>query len=136
MKKLFTKAMIAATLLSMSLSFAFANPAQASVVTSATFESLGRYLLSGTYRVKAGQVSWHKVPMRAGTNVYVRLSGDGSTDLDVYVLDANDTLIESSTTYGDDEAVDLEIYDDGYFWVKVVNRGDFYNDYTVTAVEY
>jgi hypothetical protein len=74
--------------------------------------------------------------MRAGTNVYVSLSGDGTTDLDMYVLDGNLTPIESSTTYGDDEAVDLEIYQSGYFWVKVVNYGSVYNDYAVTAVEY
>ena len=136
MKKLFTRSLIAATLLSLTLSFTIANPAQASVVTSATVKALGRYLLSGTYHLNAGQVSWRKVPMRAGTSVYVRLSGDGSTDLDMYVVDAYDNPIESSTSYGDDEAIDLDIYENGYFWVKVVNRGDFYNDYTVTAVEY
>jgi hypothetical protein len=54
----------------------------------------------------------------------------------MYVVDAYDNPIESSTSYGDDEAIDLDIYENGYFWVKVVNRGDFYNDYTVTAVEY
>lgn len=136
MNKLFTKTLIAATLLSLSLSFAFADQARASVVTSTTFQSLGRYLLSGTYHLNAGRVSWHKVPMQAGTSVSVRLSGDGSTDLDMYVVDAYDNPIESSTSYGDDEAIDLDIYENGYFWVKVVNRGDFYNDYTVTAVEY
>jgi len=136
MKKLFTKSIIAAALLSMSLTFTFADQAKASVLTSATIEALSRYLLSGTYHLRAGQVSWHKVPMRAGTSVYVRLSGDGSTDLDLYVLDAYDNPIESSTDYGDDEAIDLDIYEGGYFWVKVVNRGDYYNDYTITAVEY
>ena len=136
MKKLISKSLIAAVLLSVSLSFVFADQAKASVVTSTTFEDLGRYLLSGTYHLKPGQVSWHKVPMRAGTNVYVRLSGDGSTDLDMYVTDAYDTPIDSSEGYGDDEAIDLEIYNSGYFWVKVVNRGDYYNDYSITAVEY
>lgn len=136
MKKLFTKSLIAAALLSLSLSFAFADQARASVITSATFQSLGRYLLSGTYHLNAGRVSWHKVPMQAGTSVAVRLSGDGSTDLDMYVVDAYDNDISSSTGYGDDEAINLDIYDDGYFWVKVVNRGDYYNDYTITAVEY
>ncbi|HTK37131.1 MAG TPA: hypothetical protein VL325_01450 [Pyrinomonadaceae bacterium] len=136
MKKLFTKTIIAATLLSMSLTFTFVDQAKASVLSSATTEALGRYLLSGTYHLNAGRVSWHKVPMRAGTSVYLRLSGDGSTDLDMYVLDAFDNQISSSTGYGDDEAVDLDIYDDGYFWIEVVNHGDYYNNYTITAVEY
>jgi hypothetical protein len=128
--------MIALTLLSASAFYVAANPVETGRASSSVIKSLGRYLLSGTFRVQAQRVTWHRVPMRANTDVYVSLSGDGTTDLDMYILDANYKSIDSSTRNGDDEAVDLEIYQNGYFWVKVVNYGSVYNDYTVTAIQY
>jgi hypothetical protein len=56
------------------------------------------------------------------------ISGDGDTDLDLYVYDSNG-LIARADSYSDDEIADLIIYNGGYFTVKVVNRGRVYNDY-------
>jgi hypothetical protein len=73
--------------------------------------------------------------MTAGTNVDLNLSGDGTTDLDMYVYDGSGE-IASSTRSGDNEAADIVIYRSGYFWVKVVNYGDVYNDYRLSAIEF
>jgi hypothetical protein len=136
MKKLIANCLIAFTLLSTSAFYAVAQkPDRGSGPNSSVTRSIGRYLISGTFRVQAQHITWHRVFMTAGTNVDLSLSGDGTTDLDMYVYDGSGE-IASSTRNGDDEAADIEIYRSGYFWVKVVNYGDVYNDYRLSAIEF
>lgn len=53
----------------------------------------------------------------------VCVSGDGDTDLDLYVYDANGNLIGSDTDYSDDCVVRWVPAWTGTFVIKVVNRG-------------
>ena len=59
------------------------------------------------------------------------VSGDGDTDLDLYVYDSNGNLIASDTDYTDDCYVSWIPKWTGRFIVKIVNRGPLYNKYVL-----
>ena len=59
------------------------------------------------------------------------VSGDGDTDLDLYVYDSNGNLIASDTDYTDDCYVRWIPRWTGRFIVKIVNRGPVYNKYVM-----
>jgi hypothetical protein len=59
------------------------------------------------------------------------VSGDGSTDLDLYVYDENNNLIASDEDDADDCVVRFIPRWTGNFTVKVVNRGKYANRYTL-----
>lgn len=61
----------------------------------------------------------------------IAVSGDGDTDLDLYVYDSNGNLIASDTDYSDDCYVSWVPAWTGRFIVKVVNRGPVYNRYVL-----
>ena len=61
----------------------------------------------------------------------IAVSGDGDTDLDLYVYDSNGNLIVSDTDYSDDCYVSWVPAWTGRFIVKVVNRGPIYNRYVI-----
>jgi hypothetical protein len=91
---------------------------------------------SNTFRIYAGETRSHWVYLSAGSNANVELYGDGDTDLDLYVYDGNGNLISSRTGSADSEMTRLEIFQSGYFCVKVVNRGSVYNDYKLFVTSY
>lgn len=61
----------------------------------------------------------------------VLVSGDGDTDLDLYVYDENGNLIASDTDYTDDCYVRFFPAWTGLFRIKIVNRGGVYNNYVI-----
>ena len=61
----------------------------------------------------------------------VGLSGDGDTDLDLYVYDSNGNLIASDTDYSDDCYVRWVPKWTGRYTIKIVNRGPVYNQYII-----
>jgi len=63
----------------------------------------------------------------------VAVSGDGDTDLDLYVYDARGNLIGSDTDSSDDCIASWVPIWTGTFHVKVVNRGSVYNDYALAT---
>ena len=63
----------------------------------------------------------------------ISLSGDGDTDLDLYVYDENGNLIASDTGFSDQASVAIRPYWTGRFTIRVVNRGSVYNEFTVCA---
>ena len=62
-------------------------------------------------------------------NIYV--SGDGDTDLDLYVYDHNGNLIVKDDSYNFDAGVTFIPYCDCPFKIKIVNRGNVYNKYVL-----
>ncbi len=64
-----------------------------------------------------------------GEKITVAVSGDGSTDLDLYALDGNGNVMISSQSYGDDEEVTWTVTGTGTFRVVLVNRGQWRNDF-------
>lgn len=61
----------------------------------------------------------------------VLVSGDGDTDLDLYVYDSNGNLIASDTDYSDDCYVRWVPAWTGRYTVRIVNRGPVYNRFVI-----
>ena len=73
------------------------------------------------------------ITLYGGERSVISLSGDGDTDLDLYVYDENGNLIASDTGYSDQASVWVRPNWTGHFTIRVVNRGSVYNDFTVCA---
>lgn len=84
-------------------------------------------------RVKAKGTDVYKVKFRANELAVVTVIGDGDTDLDLYVYDANGNLIDSDTDYTDNCVCTWEPRWTGTFTIKVVNRGNVYNRYVIAT---
>lgn len=61
----------------------------------------------------------------------VLVSGDGDTDLDLYVYDSNNNLIASDTDYSDDCYVRWVPAWTGRYTIRIVNRGPVYNRFVI-----
>lgn len=66
---------------------------------------------------------------KGGENAVVTISGDGDTDLDLFVYDENGTLIASDTGGSDNCRVRFFPKKNGIFKIKVKNLGNVYNHY-------
>lgn len=76
-------------------------------------------------------VNSYQVKFWAGELAEVCVSGDGDTDLDLYVYDANGNLIGSDTDYTDECVVRWVPAWTGTFIIKVLNRGALYNNFAI-----
>lgn len=81
--------------------------------------------------VGPGRSDNFNVSFVAGYIAEVALSGDGDTDLDLYVYDSNGNLIASDTDYTDDCYVNWVPAWTGRYIIKVVNRGRVANRYVL-----
>jgi hypothetical protein len=70
-----------------------------------------------------------RITFRGGEPAYVAVSGDGDTDLDLYVYDENGNLITYDNSYGDDCLVSFTPRWTGVFIIKIKNLGRVYNRY-------
>ena len=61
----------------------------------------------------------------------VLVSGDGDTDLDLYVYDSNGNLIAKDTDYSDDCYVRWVPAWTGRYTIRIVNRGPVYNRFVI-----
>lgn len=68
-----------------------------------------------------------------GYNASVLISGDGDTDLDLYIYDQNGNEVCKSISYGDDEICTWNPIWTGPFMIKVKNRGTYSNRYNIIA---
>lgn len=73
----------------------------------------------------------YQISFIANVLAEILVSGDGDTDLDLYVYDSNGNLIASDTDYTDDCYVCWVPAWTGRFIVKIVNRGPVYNNYVI-----
>lgn len=83
--------------------------------------------------VNANSTDRYVISFYAGQRAEVGVSGDGDTDLDLYVYDSNGNLIGSDTDYTDDCYVSWTPRWTGSFTIKVVNRGRVYNRYVLVT---
>ena len=83
--------------------------------------------------VSAGCTDTWTCRFRGGEVAYVVVSGDGDTDLDLYVYDENGNFITSDTDYSDDCVVSFTPRWTGLFYIKIKNRGRVYNRYVVAT---
>ena len=73
--------------------------------------------------VRTGATDVFTETFRGGESAFVGISGDGDSDLDLYVYDENGNLICRSTTAGDDEACRWNPRWTGPFRIQVRNLG-------------
>lgn len=83
--------------------------------------------------VSAHSYTYYDAKFWANEIAEVVVSGDGDTDLDLYVYDENGNLIVSDTDYTDDCYVRFYPRWTGLFRIKIVNRGGVYNNYTIAT---
>ncbi|MCA9068784.1 MAG: hypothetical protein KDA84_07670 [Planctomycetaceae bacterium] len=86
------------------------------------------------HSVRAYSSDIYSVTFRGGERGTILVSGDGDTDLDLYVYDQNGRLLGSDTDYSDDCVV--VIYPRWTQTVRIVvkNRGSVYNRYEIAAI--
>ena len=83
------------------------------------------------YIAPKGTHRWD-VPLEGGHHSIVQLSGDGSSDLDLYLYDPEGREIDKETSAGDQ--CGLTIFEDlSSVTVKIVNRGHVTNNYRLTV---
>src|SRR5215467_189079 len=112
-----------------SFAFAVARPSQASTVTSLnTNDAYER----ASYRLPANSVHTFTRYFRRGETISVSVDGDTTTDLDVYVYDPFGRRVATDDDYTDQCYVDFNAYVTGAYTIRVVNRGQVYNDYNIT----
>lgn len=93
--------------------------------------------IQGTIRtsdcVNAHSVDVYRITCRGGETTTIYVSGDGDTDLDLYVYDSNGNLIAYDDDGLDECLVRFVAYRNHTFTVRVRNRGSVYNCYTLVA---
>ncbi len=101
-----------------------ATPTQAGAVGGSRY---------GVYTIPPFGTHTFYISFRAGEYAAIEIDGDGDTDLDLYVYDDNGWLIDS-------DADDLDYCLAGWrprytapFTIKIVNRGRYYNRYTLAT---
>ncbi|MDP1563457.1 MAG: hypothetical protein Q8M16_18910 [Pirellulaceae bacterium] len=82
-------------------------------------------------RVEANSTDVFKVDCWGDEVTAFRIQGDGDTDLDLYVYDEDGNLISSGTGYSDREEVQVRPHYRQTMTIKVVNRGNVYNAYSI-----
>ena len=86
------------------------------------------------HRVSAYSTDTFYVTFRGYEDAAVIISGDGDTDLDLYVFDGNGNLIGSDTDGSDDCVVRFMPYWTGTFRIEVSNLGSVYNEYHIACL--
>lgn len=83
--------------------------------------------------VSANSYNMYRVKFWAGELAEVIVIGDGDTDLDLYIYDANGNLIASDTDYLDACICRWTPAWTGDFIIKVVNLGNVYNRFAIAT---
>ena len=108
---------------------AYVNQVEKSLKSGATRGAVGPK--GQRDRVYGKDVNSYKVKFWASELAEVCVSGDGDTDLDLYVFDENGNQIGSDTDYTDECVVRWVPAWTGTFIIKVVNRGALYNNFAI-----
>lgn len=87
----------------------------------------------GVTRVNALATDVYTISFRAGEAAVIVISGDGDTDLDLYVYDELSNLIAADDDGSDDCIVRFTPKWTGPFTVRVKNRGIVYNRYVIAT---
>jgi len=110
---------VAALVLFVALTLGAALPSYANTEGSQSF---------GIYRIAANSNRTFTATFAGGEIATVAVVGDGDTDLDLYVYNENGNLVGKDDGPKDDCIVTWTPRWTGRFTIKVVNRGNVYND--------
>jgi hypothetical protein len=84
-------------------------------------------------RVYAKDADEYVVRFRGGETAAVYVSGDGDTDLDVYIYNSSGSLVTSDTDYSDECVCIWRPASTASYKIRIKNRGNVYNDYTIVT---
>lgn len=84
-------------------------------------------------RVLAFDTDSYVIRFGGGSRAYVAVNGDGDTDLDLYIYDENGNLIAKDDDHLDRCVVEWYPKWTGPFVIKVKNRGNVYNNYSIVT---
>ena len=114
-----------------------ANAASEMTETTAGTDTKSTFLVNAgtTEKVKANSTDSYEYRIYAKEEAYVWVSGDGDTDLDLFIYDENGNLIDSDTDEGDTCLCTFTPKWTGKFTIKVKNLGGVYNKYTIRIVQ-
>jgi hypothetical protein len=87
----------------------------------------------GVAVVNGGGTIVYKLPFQAGRTATVFVSGDGSSDLDLYVYDERGVLFGYDEDYSDDCLVRWTPRWTGSFVIEVVNQGRNWNRFALAT---
>lgn len=82
-----------------------------------------------TDRVLAGDIDYYDIMFKGGEPAAVYVSGDGDTDLDLFILDENQNIICEDTDATDEMLCGWHPSWTGEFTVVIKNLGNVYNQY-------
>lgn len=119
-KKAINRRLMASMLVIAALTFTITVPGLAGAVRGAS---------CGTYRLPARGSHTFRISFYGGETARVALSGDGDTDLDLYVYDPFGNLMDSDDDSSDDCIAEWFPGRTRTFIIRVVNRGSVYNEY-------
>lgn len=88
---------------------------------------------AGSTVVYGGSTDSYSIYFKSGIPAEVAVSGNGATDLDLYVYDEHGNLIVGDDDYSDDCYVCWTPRWTGNFIIKVVNRGRYNNYYNIAT---
>lgn len=83
--------------------------------------------------VKGNTTDIWRFSFRGGETAYVVVSGDGDTDLDLYIYDENGNLITYDSDYTDQCVCSFTPRWTGKFTIKIKNRGSIVNCYSLAT---
>jgi hypothetical protein len=81
--------------------------------------------------VGPGETDQYTIVFQEAKPARISVSGDGSTDLDCFVYDSGDHLIESDTDSTDNCLLIFKPAWTGKFKLKIKNLGEKYNEYSL-----
>lgn len=87
----------------------------------------------GTTEVKSYGTDVVNLRFKGGENAVITVTGDGDTDLDLFVYDESGNLVGSDTGGSDDCRVRFFPKWSGVFKIKIKNLGNVYNHYTLVT---
>ena len=85
------------------------------------------------HQVRAKSTDTFTVKFFSNERATVVVSGDGDTDLDLYIYDEIGNLIAKDDDYSDDCIVNWFPKWTGQYEIRVVNRGNVYNEYVIAT---
>jgi hypothetical protein len=103
----------------------------AGLIFAASVSTYAQNLHLRTDEVRGHSTDVYRMTFVGGEWEVLFVSGDGSTDLDLYVYDENGNLVAKDDDNSDQCAVRFIPRWTGPFTVKIVNRGHYANRYTL-----
>jgi len=82
-------------------------------------------------RVAANSTNTHTMYVQNGQRISVRLTGDGDTDLDLFIFDPSGNQVGSDLSTDDDETASFVARRAGTYRVEIRNLGNVWNGYEI-----